>query len=535
MSTLLRFALGLWLSGSLPFAAAVRIENPFGSISVRVTAGSKVLLDPSSEARELRPGDVRVIRREGLSLIECTPEDGAPIDIDVQIPYGLAVQVLTGKGGISVTGLVRNADLITESGDLKLVAPWEATRLWIGAEREPREYVAPKGVKLQVERVERDEDGPDAWVLTNRLGTSRVSYGRIQAKVTTPGRVEIGAMPFPQEAPLRLHWQAPEAIERLFVRPKRTRLRRRGRSIELPPPGDREPEVLTVTDGEVRFRSDVRIVNMPVAVHDEAGEALAGLTAKDFEVHENGVLQEIAYLDSGESPFNLTLLLDLSFSTKQDRPAMRAAARRFLDVVGPHDRVALHALANGMLHVISPLTGDRRMLTTLIDTLPELSGGTPLYDVMVLSYANEFRQLPDERNALIVISDGIDNQLRGELTPSKVSYRRFEKAARELSALLYPILLHPKTGDKKPPRWARKSRERMERLATATGGRLFLARSVQDLEPVYPQVAGELRSVYSLAYRPKNQDFDGQWRSVEVKVKHPKARVRTRRGYVAQK
>ena len=48
------------------------------------------------------------------------------------------MQALTGKGGISVTGLVRNADLITESGDLKLVAPWEATRLWIGAEREPR-------------------------------------------------------------------------------------------------------------------------------------------------------------------------------------------------------------------------------------------------------------------------------------------------------------------------------------------------------------------------------------------------------------
>ncbi len=536
MSTLLRFALGLWLSGSLLFAAAVRIENPFGNISVSVTGGAKVLLDPSSsEARELRPGDVRVIRRGELSLIECTPEDGAPINIDVQIPYGLAVQALTGKGGISVIGLVRNVDLITESGDLKLVAPWEATRLWIGAEREPREYVAPKGVKLQVERVERTEDGPDAWVLTNRLGTSQVSYGRIQAKVTTPGRVEIGEMPFPQEAPLRLHWQAPEALERLFVRPKRTRLRRRGRPIELPPAGDGAPEVLTVTDGEVRFRSDVRIVNMPVAVHDEAGEALAELTAEDFEVHENGVLQEIAYLDSGESPFNLTLLLDLSFSTKQDRPAMKAAARRFLDVVGPHDRVALHALANGMLHVISPLTGDRRMLATLIDTLPELSGGTPLYDVMVLSYANEFRQLPDERNAMIVISDGIDNQLRGELTPSKVSFRRLEKAARELHALIYPILLDPKTGGKKPPRWARKSRERMERLATATGGRLFPARSVQDLEPVYPQVAGELRSVYSLAYRPKNQDFDGQWRSVEVKVKRPRARVRTRRGYVAQK
>ena len=292
--------------------------------------------------------------------------------------------------------------------------------------------------------------------------------------------------------------------------------------------------MFTVTDGEVHFRSDVRIVNMPVAVHDEAGEASTNLTAEDFEIYEEGVLQEIAYLDSGDSPFNLTLLLDLSDSTKQDRPAMKTAALRFLDVAGPHDQVALHALANGMLHVVSPLTDDRKKLAALIDAIPGASGGTPLYDVMILSYANQLRQLPDERNALIIISDGVDNQLAGTLTPSKVSFRRLEKAARELSALVYPILLDPRTEGKKPPRWARQSRERMERLAAATGGRLFPARSVQDLEPVYPQVASELRGVYSLAYRPKNQNFDGQWQSVEVKVKRPDVRVRTRRGYVAQ-
>ena len=275
---------------------------------------------------------------------------------------------------------------------------------------------------------------------------------------------------------------------------------------------------------------------MPVAVHDAAGEAVTDLSAEDFEVYEEGVLQEITYLDNGDSPFNLTLLLDLSGSTKQDRPAMKAAAHRFLDVVGPHDRVALHAMANEMLHVISRLSDDRQKLGALIDAIPEVSGGTPLYDVMVLSYANELRQLPDERNALIVISDGVDNQLYGQLTPSKISFRQLEKAARELSALIYPILLdNPKAEGKKMPRWARKSRDRMESLAAATGGRLFPAHSVQDLDPVYSQVAAELRSVYSLAYRPKNQKFDGRWRSVEVKVKHPNARVRTRRGYVAQK
>jgi len=74
----------------------------------------------------------------------------------------------------------------------------------------------------------------------------------------------------------------------------------------------------------------------------------------------------------------------------------------------------------------------------------------------------------------------------------------------------------------------------MEELAAASGGRLFSARSIGDLEPVYAQVAEELRSVYTLAYYPKNQNFDGRWRRVEVRVKGLGTRVRTRAGYYAR-
>ena len=516
MRTLSRLTLVVGLGCLLLPAATIRVENQFGNISVRVTATDKVLLDPTSPARDVRPGDVRVVRRDGLSLIECRPEDGAPIDIDVQIPYGLGLQARTAKGAISVTGLVRSADLVTMSGDLTLIAPWEAVRLWIRAGQKPREYVPPKGVKLIVKQIDR-KDQRAAWVLQDRRKGSRVHYGRIRARAAAPGRVVIGVLPFPRDAPVRLHWQAPEELGRLFVRPERRALLMRSNSGHTLPAGNPAPEALTATEGEVVFSSDVRIVTLPVTVHDADGRALAGLTGEDFEVYEDGVLQEVAYLDSGESPFNLVLLLDLSGSTKQDRPAMKTAAQRFLDVVGPHDRVAAYALANEMLHVVSLLTDDRRTLAAMIDALPEVSGGTPLYDVMLLSYAQEFRRLSQQRNALIVISDGVDNQLHGLLTPSKISFRQLERAAREMHALIYPILLAPKADGQKLPRWARRSRERMERLAAATGGRLFPAHSVQDLEPVYP-----------------HQNFDGEWRSVEVKVNRPAARIRTRRGYFAK-
>jgi Ca-activated chloride channel family protein len=74
----------------------------------------------------------------------------------------------------------------------------------------------------------------------------------------------------------------------------------------------------------------------------------------------------------------------------------------------------------------------------------------------------------------------------------------------------------------------------MQDLADASGGRLFPAESISDLDAVFPQVAQELRSVYTVAYYPENQNFDGAWRSVQVKVKRPGVEVSARPGYYAR-
>jgi len=241
----------------------------------------------------------------------------------------------------------------------------------------------------------------------------------------------------------------------------------------------------------------------------------------------------VSFAGSEEVPFNLALLLDLSGSTRRDRPAMKEAARRFIEIARPHDRVAAYALANNLFHVVSPLTDDRRRLLALIDAIPEVSGGTPLYDIIVLSYAQEFRHRSAERNALIVISDGLDSPLHGVGAASKVSFRKLRQAAAAINVLIYPIFLDPYTVVP-PPTWARQAREQMQALASATGGRLFSAQSIRDLDPVYPLVAEELRSVYSVAYYPRNQNFSGAWRRIEVRVKRPGATVRTRSGYYAR-
>jgi VWFA-related protein len=68
-------------------------------------------------------------------------------------------------------------------------------------------------------------------------------------------------------------------------------------------------------------------------------------------------------------------------------------------------------------------------------------------------------------------------------------------------------------------------------LASDTGG--FLVRDTNDLKTGFRRIEADMRFYYALAYEPANQDYDGAFRRVEVKVRRPGVRVRARKGYFA--
>ncbi len=502
-------------------AETVRVNNPYGGISVFVVTGSKIRVRQSSSARPVHAGDVEVTKASGLIAVDCRPADGAQVDIGIGLPYGAAIEATTKNGAVSLEGLIARAFVRTDGGDILLKAPWEATRLTISSRTAPRGFAAPGGMRVS----RRSQDG--AWLLEDKLPESKVTYGVIRVEAESAGRIVLSEMPIPSDSPVKMHWQAPEILDGIL-----------SGGIRIKAPSSRAPinppkPAAGAEAGTPVFTSDVRMVNVTVSVSDGEGRHVDGLKPGDFQILEDGVPQKPAIAGSEEVPFNLAILLDLSGSTLRDRPAMKEAARRFIGIARPHDRVAVYALANDSFHVVSRLTADREPLLATIEAIPEVSGGSPLYDTVVLAYAEEFLERPKERNALIFISDGVDNQIQGVSTPSKVSFRKLQRAAAEMTALIYPVYLDPFTVAP-PPRWALSARSALEKLAEATGGRLFRASSIQDLDPVYPQVAEELRSVYTVAYYPANQDFDGKWRRVEVRVNRPGVKVRTRAGYFAK-
>jgi VWFA-related protein len=81
------------------------------------------------------------------------------------------------------------------------------------------------------------------------------------------------------------------------------------------------------------------------------------------------------------------------------------------------------------------------------------------------------------------------------------------------------------------------ARREMDELAKASGGRNFLAASLQEARAAFARVATEIGTQYSLGYYPTNKARDGKFRTIRVEVQGApeKAQVRAREGYVARK
>ena len=517
----------------------VRVENRTGGVRILATDSERVRLRRNSAGRPLREGDTETTRLGLKTRIRATPADGAPIDLEIDLPYGHRLEVETIDGPISVEGLVRHAAVKTMAGSVTLSMPWKAIRLDASLGYRPRQLSIPTKLMASLAPPAGPPPQGGRWTLQDVRPKHQKLYGTVRVRGRQPDSLTLVEAELPRDSPIRMHWQAAEALQNMLRRPTALRLSRRqdggsnGTSRQ-----SREGE------GTVQFTSEVRLVQLTATVVDGRGHPVPGLSAQDFEIREDGDLQQISLVHDTESSFNLVLLLDCSTSTLVDRNAVLEAARRFVMTARAADQVAIYVLSDSYLQVVSPLTSDHGALMRAIERIPRLSGGTPLYDAIALSYAQELARRHWERNAIIVISDGMDNDLlprRNRSVPSTIPFDSLLRAAAEINGAIYPIFLEPEEfGVRVEQRWKERqrqftdrARERMRMLAETTGGRLFPARSILELEDVYAQVAEELRSVYTLGYYPSDQDFDGKWRSIRVGIGRTSGRVRTRPGYYA--
>jgi VWFA-related protein len=282
---------------------------------------------------------------------------------------------------------------------------------------------------------------------------------------------------------------------------------------------------------------DTELVNLNVSVFNHRSRDLATLEQKDFAVVDNGALQEISFFASGQSPFDLVLLLDLSGSTARKIEMIRKSAKRFVDAARPEDRIAVVTFT-AEVQTVAKFTNDRDALKQSIDGIEEPAGGTNFWDALmfVLDHVTIQSRVERRRSAVVVMTDGVDNALPGVYGDgSKTTFDQLIENVRRLDTIVVPVYLDTEkeanhTGT--PLGAYSVAREQLAMLAAESGNTVYRAAKLKDLDKAYAQVIRDLSTVYSIGYRPANRVRDGAWHNVTLRlIDHPDLEVRTRRGY----
>lgn len=258
---------------------------------------------------------------------------------------------------------------------------------------------------------------------------------------------------------------------------------------------------------------DVDLIEVPVSVSDAAGNPVTNLEQKNFTVLESGKPQTISSFNfAANLPISVGVLLDHSGSMeKRMEPAKTAAIEFFRRIIKKNDRAFIAAFAGDPARN-APFVSDVANLEAQVSSIPEAAGGTALYDAIITGLYR-FRNVQG-RKALIIITDGED-------TTSRMAYEEMLAYARASRVPLYFVGVGFSFGDGK-----------MKSLAAETGGVAFFIRNVDQLGETYRKLEQDLRSQYLITYQTETSKKDTEYRTIEVKVDRPDAKVRAIRGYI---
>jgi len=276
-----------------------------------------------------------------------------------------------------------------------------------------------------------------------------------------------------------------------------------------------------------RFDVATTLVLIPATVTDSLNRFVLGLQKQDFHLFEDGVEQTITHFSGEDAPLSVGLAFDTSGSMGDKLRISRQAALQFLKTVNPQDE-ALLVEFNDRAALVSGFTSQiEEIQSKLISLQPH--GLTAMLDAAEMAL-REMKKAKNPRKAILIVSDGGDNN-------SRYSASEIQSLVREADVQIYAM------GVFEAPIFSGLTKEEisgprlLSELAEQTGGRAFSASDPNDLPSVATRVGIELRNQYVLAYSPKNQNKDGKYRRVEVKVTPPSGipslKLRWRLGYYA--
>jgi VWFA-related protein len=275
------------------------------------------------------------------------------------------------------------------------------------------------------------------------------------------------------------------------------------------------------------IKVDVDLVNVLCNVYDKRGALVTDLSREDFEIREDGKQQQLRYFARETNlPLSVALLVDVSGSVRRFVEMEKDTAGRFFrEILRPEDQALLIGFGSRMI-LWQDFTSSAPVLEGALARLHAIPfrglpptgqpmPGTLLYDSVYGTAHQKLKGIPG-RKVLVVISDGLDNG----------SVKRLEEAvaaAQTTNTIVYGICYQAGFA----------GCNFLNDLAEPAGGRSFKVTVKTSLSEIFQIIEAEMRSQYALGYVPTNRLHDGSFRRLQVRLRQPGLRVRTRKGYFA--
>jgi VWFA-related protein len=268
--------------------------------------------------------------------------------------------------------------------------------------------------------------------------------------------------------------------------------------------------VVTGAAQQPTFSSRVDAVRVDVLVKDR-GQIVRGLEPGDFEVRDEGVLQEVDIVRLEQIPLNVILGFDVSESVNGERLGhLLGAGNTLLARLSGDDRAALLTFSHAV-RLRQELTRDIPLVRRALgDVIP--AGQTSLVDGVSAAIALSGSDVG--RSLLIVFSDGVD-------TASFLSPDVVFQSARRADVVAYGVTIR-----------SRISPTFLKELGSLTAGSVLEIESTKDLSQTFLGILDEFRERYLLSYSPRGVPATG-WHRLDVRVKGRRATVSARAGYQA--
>ncbi len=270
------------------------------------------------------------------------------------------------------------------------------------------------------------------------------------------------------------------------------------------------------------FRKQVEEVVLHATVVDDKQRIVTSLDKGDFNVYEDGHPQTITSFRHEDIPVAMGIVVDNSGSMREKRQKVNAAALNLVRSSNPNDEVFIVNF-NDEYYLDQDFTSNIKKLKEGLEKI-EARGGTALYDAVVASADHLKKDAKLEKRVILVVTDGDDNE----------SAETLEQAVRRLQGDGGPTVYA--IGILEKEEHAKHAKRALQIMSERTGGLAFFPKTLDEVDAISREVAHDIRSQYTIGYKPTTPKNQGGYRQVKVDARSPsygKLTVRTKSGYYA--